>query len=322
MPGEKKFVDLLGKDRVTLNEPLWKYTSLHIGGIADFFFKAKTSEDLIQAVRAARKLKTPFFILGGGTNTLVGDKGFRGLIIKNETSRIKLAGLRGGKKLHTAYLEVDSGVGINRLVRFTLDQGLSGLEVFLGQPGSVGGALYINAHNMRLGKFIGDFVQAAKILTRDGNILEVNQAYFQFGYDESSLQKSKDIVISVFFKLEVGNKDFLWQKAQEVLEYRRKTQPQGVFSSGCTFRNIEKSDAIRIATPKYTQSAGFILENLGLKGKKCGNAHFSSYHANFITHTGAATAVDMLELINLAKIQAKKKYGIALKEEVIKIGEF
>lgn len=319
----QQLIALLGKERVALHEPLWKYTSLHIGGEADFFFRAKEQKDLIQGVNAARKLKMPFFILGGGTNTLISDKGFRGLVIKNETSRIQLAGLRGRKKLHTAYLEVDSGVGVNRLVRSTLDQGLSGLEVFLGQPGSVGGALYINAHNMHLCRFIGDFVYGAKILTLGGTILEVSHTYFKFGYDQSHIQKSKDIVLSVLFKLDaLGDKEMLWKTAQDVLERRRQTQPQGVFSAGCTFRNISKSDAVRIATPHYTQSAGFILDSLGLKGVKSGEAHFSSHHANFITHRGGAKAVDMLKLIDLAKQKAKERYGVLLKEEIVKAGEF
>lgn len=318
----QKLIDTLGKDRISLNEPLWKYSSLHIGGPADLFFRAKQQEDILLSVAASRNLKIPFFILGGGTNILIGDKGFRGLIIKNETNRIQLVGLRGGKKLHTAYLEVETGVGVNRLVRFTIEQGLAGLEVFLGQPGSVGGAVYINAHNMRLGKFIGDAVYGAKLLNKAGNVVEVPHTYFKFGYDRSCIQESEDIVLSVLFKLEVGNKEELWQKAQSVLEYRRQTQPQGVFSAGCTFRNISKSDAVRIATPDYTQSAGFLLESLGLKGEKRGNACFSSEHANFITHKGQAKACDMLELINVAKKSVKDKYGIILQEEIVQVGDF
>lgn len=319
----EQLVELLGKERILFHEPLWKYVSLHIGGEADFFFRAKEQKDLLQGINTARKLEIPFFILGGGTNSLISDKGFHGLVIKNETSRIQLVGLRGGKKLHTAYLEVDSGVGVNRLVRFTLDQGLSGLEVFLGQPGSVGGALYINAHNMHLSKFIGDFVYGAKILVQDGNVLEVPHTYFKFGYDQSYIQKSKDVVLSVLFKLDaLGDKEALWKVAQGVLNHRRETQPQGVFSAGCTFKNISKSDAVRIATPHYTQSAGFILDSLRLKGVTSGTAHFSSHHANFITHTGGAKATDMLKLIHLAKQRAQEKYGLVLEEEIVKVGEF
>ena len=327
----QKLIEILGKERVGIHEPLWKYSSLHIGGPADLFFRAKKQKDLIQGVNAARKLSIPFFILGGGTNILIGDKGFRGLVIKNETNLIKLVRIYGGKKqseggntakVHTVYLEVETGVGVNRLVRFTIEQGLAGLEVFLGQPGSVGGAVYINAHNMRLGKFIGDAIYGAKLLNKAGSIVEVPHTYFKFGYDRSSIQESEDIVLSVLFKLEVGNKDQLWQKAQSVLEYRRQTQPQGVFSAGCTFRNISKSDAVRIAAPDYTQSAGFLLDSLGLKGEKRGNACFSPEHANFITHKGQAKACDMLELINLAKKNVKDKYGIILQEEIVQVGDF
>ncbi len=324
-----KIINLLGKERVFINEPLSRYSTLHIGGSADLFFKAGTSEELIKAITYAREMKIPFFLLGGGTNLLISDSGFRGLVVKNETKNIKLVGIKGKKTINektatsqVVFLEVDSGVSVNRLVRYALDQGFEGLENFLGQPGSVGGGVFINAHNLTKGAFLGDILFSAQLLLKNGEKKNVSHNYFHFGYDESIIQKTQDIVISVVFKLIRSDKGSLWEKAQEALKYRRETQPQGVFSSGCTFRNIRKSDAIRLATPSYTCSAGYLLDAVGLKGKIFGKAFFSKDHANFITHNGGAKATDVLELIRIAKKSVFEKFGISLKEEIILVGNF
>lgn len=327
----KKIIDTLGQNRVLTNEPLSKYSTFSLGGPADLFYKALTTAELVKAITTVRACEIPFFIMGGGTNLLIGDKGFRGLVIKNETKSIKLVGAWGkfnsrntdkSTRVNTVYIEVDSGVGVNRLVRFTLDQGFSGLEPFLGQPGSVGGAVYINAHNMHLGKFIGEKVFSAKILKPANEVANVPFSYFKFGYDKSVLQKTGEIVLSVIFKLAAGDKNSLWEKAQEEFDYRRKTQPAGVYTSGCTFRNISESEAVRIATPNYTKSAGYLIESVGLKNYQIGGAKFSQEHANFIVHSGGATASNVLELIRKAQKSIKDKYAINLVEEIVLVGEF
>jgi len=324
----KELIAFLGESKVLLDEPLNKYSSFHIGGPADIFFKARTCDELVKAVTSAWRLKIPVFVISGGTNLLVGDYGYRGLVVKNETNSIKLVGVVGGRKsksstkVHTAILGVETGVGINRLVRYTLDQGFSGLAAFLGQPGCVGGAVWNNAHNMKTGNFFGDNVFGAKILQPSGKVVDVSKSYFKFGYDQSIIQKTHDIVLSVLLKLNAGDKKSLWEEAQKALEYRRQTQPVGVFSSGCTFRNIKKSDAIRIATPSYTCSAGYLIESVGLKGYQIGDAHFSSSHANFILNKGNSKARDVLALINLAKKKVKEKYKLDLKEEIVLVGAF
>lgn len=327
----EKLMKKLGGQKVFLSEPLWKYSSFRIGGPADMFYRAKTEGELVMAVLACRALDIPVFVMGGGTNLLISDRGFRGLVIKNDTAGIKLLGIKGKKTagndseegpVQTVYLSAESGVPVNRLVRFSLDQGFGGLEYFLGQPGTVGGAVYINAHNMGKGVFFGDKLVEAKILKSDGKIATVPASYFNFGYDQSLIQTSKETVLSVVIKLIRGDRDRLWHKAQEVLEYRHKTQPTGVYSAGCTFRNIKKSEAMRLATPNYTTSAGYLLDTLGLKGKKEGEAMFSDHHANFIVHRGKANAADVLKLINLAKDKVKEKFNINLHEEIILVGEF
>lgn len=327
----QKLIDKLGSSRIIYGELLSKYCSFHIGGPADLFYRARNIQELTSAIQNAWELAVPIFVLGGGTNVLFADRGFRGLVIKNDTSGIRFLGIKGKKtgeasinsnSIQTVYLEVESGVSINRLVRFTLDQGLEGLEYFLGQPGTVGGAMFINAHNIHKGIFFGDKIYQARILQKNGNIIMVTSNYFHFGYDRSNIQDTGDIVLSAILKLNRANKVELWGKAQETLDYRQGTQPNGIFSAGCTFRNISKSDAIRIATPNYTTSVGYLMDQLGLKGEKIGESMFSQHHANFIVHKGTAIASDVLKLIKLAKKKTKDRYNINLQEEIVLVGEF
>lgn len=322
------FIKNLGSDRVLRDLRMSRFTSFRLGGPVDLFFKALTSADLIKAVSVAERLQIPFFVMGGGTNLLVTDRGFRGLVIKNETNQIRLIAYKGGKlhddkklSISQVLYEVEGGVMVNRLVRFTLDQGLKGLEYFLGQPGTVGGAVWINAHNMHENKFIGNSIIAGKIFNVKKGIQTVDRNYFKFGYDTSILQSSKDLVLSITFEFTVSDSQRLWQIGNEVLKFRRETQPTGEYSAGCTFRNISKSDAIRLATPEFTCSAGYIIESLGLKGKSEGKVQFSPSHANFIVHQGDGRASDVLNLISLAKEKAKKKYALDLKPEIVILGE-
>lgn len=325
----QKIAQVLGQNRLRQNESLAKYSTFQIGGPAYLFYQATTESELINAVKQGREKKIPVFILGGGTNLLISDSGFAGLVVKNETGSIKMVGLKGNRNKETksvqvqeVFLRVDSGVGINRLVRYAIDQGLSGLEYFLGQPGTVGGAVYINAHNMSMGKFFGDVVQSARILDANNKIITVSRDYFKFGYDHSIIQKTADIVLSVVLHLKKAEKAEMWKVAQNVLDRRRKTQPVGYYSSGCIFQNISVSEAHRLATPDYTCSAGYLLESALLKNKYSGKAQFSDTHANFIVHQGQATARDVIKLIDLAKRAVKKKYAVELKEEIVKVGQF
>ena len=322
-PNYQALAEGLDKRRVLYHHLLAPYTSIKIGGPADLFFEAESLPDLLQAVRLARRLKVPFFILGGGTNLLVADTGFRGLVIHNKTNNIQTVKIKGTGKIEEVYLKVDSGVQVNRLVRYTLNEGLAGLEVFLGQPGTVGGAMWINAHNMRFGpKFFGDVVVTAEILKQNGEVVAVPAAYFQFGYDKSSLQQTREIVLTVTIKLQKEDKHKLWEIAQEVVAYRRDTQPLNFPSSGCVFRNISKQAAQQIQTPNRTTSTGFLIESVGLKGVQIGGAKFSEKHAAFIVNVAHAKAADVKALIDLAKNKVKSKYGIEIKEEIVLVGDF
>lgn len=302
------------------------YTTFKIGGPADFFYEAKDRNTLITAIILARKIGVPYIVLGGGSNLLIGDKGFRGLVIKNTSREIHIAGMKGkiakGKPSGNVYVEADSGVLFNSLVRFTIEEGLGGLEMHLGLPGTVGGALFMNSKWTNPVAYVGDAVYQAAILTPNNKTQIVPQSYFRFGYDQSRIQKTGDMVLSVVFKLTPTSKEDLWEKANASMTHRKNTQPQGVFSPGCTFQNITKAQALAIPTPGNTTSAGFLIDHAGLKGASVGDAYVSLQHANFIINRGKASAADVVQLIEKIKNQVKKQFGVPLKEEIVYVGEF
>lgn len=315
----------LGANRIKKDISLAEFTTLKIGGKATYFYEAQTHKELILAIKACCKNNLPFFIFGGGSNLLISDSGFPGLVIRNRTNSIRILGYKGnvtGKSsnITNVFLEVDTGVQVNRLVRFSIDENLEGLENFLGQPGSVGGAIYINAHNMKAKDFFGDHLFQATIISSKGDERIERASYFKFDYDQSILQKSKETVASCILNLKKSNKELLWKKALNSLNYRKENQPLGIPSAGCTFRNITGSEAHIIATPNFTTSAGYLIDRIGLKGKKVGGAQISPIHANFILNIGGAKATDVLELITLAKEKVKQKFGITLKEEIVLLG--
>lgn len=330
MQNYEEIKNILGPLRVYENEPLSKHTYFKIGGPAKLFFEAKSQDDLKLALESAHKHKIPFVVLGGGANVLVSDKGFNGLVIKNRANGVKLVGVKGtinknGTGIKNALVSAGSGTPMNQLARFTIDQGLEGLEFLLSVPGTVGGGLKINAHfEIERGEFIGTRVVSAVLFDpKTGQAKNVDQAYFNFSYDYSKIQETAEIVLEAVFRVDKAeDSGALWQKAMDGVKRRNSEQPIGIACSGCVFRNISPEDAIRLATPNLTTSTGYIIESLGLKGTKIKKAEVSSQHANFIVNRGDVTASDVLQLINLIKQKAKETYGLDLKEEIFYIGEF
>ena len=322
-----KLEQLLGTGRIKLHEPLARFTTLKIGGPAEYFFVAGTTQELVSAIAAAESVKIPLTVLGGGTNVVISDSGLPGLVIRNESRAIKIIKRLGSIKngntsINQALVEVDSGALINQLVRFTCDQGLAGLERHLGLPGTVGGALYMNSKWTKPPTYVGDVLYKAKIIEKGGKIKIVDQKYFNFAYDQSILQRSREIVIQATFLLKKDDPKLLWERANISMEYRKQTQPMGVATAGCTFRNIPLSDAVRIATPNNTTSAGFLVDQVNLKNFQIGQAKFSDKHANFILNVGNATAADVTGLINEAKKRVKEKFNVTIEPEIVLLGEF
>lgn len=330
MDKHQQFKQKVGELRVFENEDLSKHTYFKIGGPAKLFFEAKTIEDLKLALTVAHQLKIPFVVIGAGANMLVSDKGFDGLVIKNRADGIKLAGFKGsidkaGKSIKSAFLSAYSGTLMNQLARYSIDQGFEGLEFLLSVPGTVGGGLKINAHyQVEQNQFIGNQLVSATLFDpKSGEIKNAEASYFEYSYDHSKIQETDEIVLEAIFKVETSkNKEGLWQKAMDGVKLRNEEQPVGIACSGCIFRNISHEDAIRLATPNFTTSTGYIIDKLGLKGTKIGDAQISEKHANYILNNGKASAGDVIELINLIKEKAKSTYSLDLKEEIFYIGDF
>lgn len=299
--------------------PLSKHTYFKLGGPADSFIEAKTKEELIEAVRYAQEHQLPYVVLGGGSNVLVSDAGFRGLVIKNRTSNVKLIGFAGAVKgegkgldLKEVVVQADSGVTANYLIRYTLDEGLAGLEEMLGLPGTVGGAVYNNSHH--LGKLWGDHIVEVEVIDHEGKLKKYSQKDCQFAYDYSIFHKTKETILSASFQLKRGDKTTLWEIATNAVKRRSQTQPLGLPSSGCMFKNITLADQLRLGLP--TLSAGYLIDKAGLKGLSVGGAKVSDVHANFIVNDGTATAADVIALVRQIKQAIKAKFGVDLHEEV------
>lgn len=323
---EKKLIELQKAfgQRVRQNEPMRLHTTFKIGGPAQFYIEVSTIEDLVKAISLAKKLDLPFLILGGGSNLIVSDEGLKGLVIKNNCRKFEV--LRFSGKIKNRKIDVDkalvlaeSGVIMNQLVRFTIEQGLGGLEYQLGLPGTVGGAVYMNSNFPEKKAYTGDCVRSAKLLDDQGIIKEVNHSYFSFGYDKSILQKTGEILLSVIFELKADKKEVLWENAMEALNHRTSTQPKGA-SAGCAFRNISIVEAIRVPTPENTTSAGYLIDKAGLKGRRIGDAMISQTHSNFILNMGNAKAEDIIKLVNLIKETVHKKFGVQLTLEIKPLG--
>lgn len=322
--------NIIGPLRVYQNEPLKKHTHFKIGGPATLFFEAKNTEDFLLALKTAKKLKVPFVVLGGGANVLVSDQGYDGLVIKNRTDGVKLVGIKGtlgknGTGINGALVWAASGTLMNRLARFTIDQGLEGLEFLLSVPGTVGGGLKINSHfEVEKNEFIGNSLVAATLFdSKTGETKKVDNDYFEFSYDYSKIQQTDEIIIDATFKVESSKaKDNLWQKAMDDVKRRNQEQPIGVACSGCIFKNISTEEATRLSTPNLTTSTGYVIEKLGLKGKRIGGAQISDRHANYILNINDASAKDVTDLINLIKDKAKKEYNLDLQEEIFYVGDF
>lgn len=305
--------EVVGTGRVRINEPMSAHTTFRIGGPAQYYVAVDNLDTFVRLVKTAHKRNLPVFIVGGGSNIVVSEKGIKGLVIKNNCRMFET--IDGKRHLVCA----DAGVIMGQLVRFCIDQGFCGLEYQLGLPGTVGGAVFMNSNFPKKGAFVGDCVYKATLLGRDGEVKEVNNSYFQFAYDYSILQKTHEIVLSVVFALTPEDKNLLLERGKEALQYRLGTQPKGA-SAGCTFRNITIVEAKSVPTPKGVTSAGYLIDKAGLKGTRVGGAMISDMHANFIINTGRATASDVYSLLNLIKSKVHDQFGIQLHLEVREVG--
>lgn len=276
------------------------YTTFGIGGKASFFYMAVKPDELVYAVRTAQKLKLRFFILGGGSNVLVSDSGFKGLVIKNECRDVWI-------DHHTVTCQ--SGALLNLVIKKALDSSLSGLEFAVGIPGTVGGAVRGNAG--AFGKAVGDVLIKAVVLSRHNEIKEVERDYFRFGYRDSVLKQNGDIVLSVTFGLKKKNKKRIEKQIEEYRKSRNANLPWKEHSAGCFFKNIVQGEK--------KISAGYLLDQLGVKGMQVGDAQVSVKHANFLINRKRAKAQDVKKLSSKLKRMVRKEFNINLEEETVYI---
>lgn len=298
-----KFIEMMGEE-VRVEEDLSKYTTFKIGGKADLFYSVKNEDSFIRVVKVCDELEIPFVVMGCGSNILVSDEGYRGLVIKNENKGN--IGIFDEDKIF-----VNSGLSLSELLEFSADNSLAGLDLLAGIPGSVGGAVYMNAG--AFGCTIDEHILYGKVLDKSGNLYELNRKDFSFGYRSSRLQKSGEILVSIVLRLIRGEKEKIYNKMNEIIEIRRKKHPdKTVPCAGSYFKNIIISGQVEKREP-----AGYYLDKAGLKGMQCGEAKVFEKHANFIINTGEAKSSDVLKLAQIMKDKVKETFGIELIEEVV-----
>lgn len=294
-------INFLGQGKVRKNVNLADYTSFKIGGPVDLFYEAETEEDLVSVFKAVKEFGIPYFVLGGGSNILVGDKGFRGIAIKVKNRGINIQEENGKYKVI-----VQAGEMVSDLLNELSERSLTGLEFMGGIPGTVGATVACNAGAWQ--KSLSEAVLRVKVLTESGEIKWVDKGNCKFDYRTSIFKGGNDLILAVELELAKGEKTAIAEQIGINLE-KRKVQPREP-SAGSIFVN-----------PKPLKS-GALIEECGLKGTQIGGAKISEKHANFIVNTGGAKATDVVALINLAKAKVKEKFNIDLREEVIRIGEF
>lgn len=299
---------LPGVTRVAEGASLAALTTFRTGGPADWLVEVTSGEGLAAIVAAACAAGHPVTMLGGGSNVLVGDRGIRGVVVRARLTEITPVdgGVRAG-----------AGVTINALVRWTIGRGLTGLEAWAGTPGTVGGAIYGNAHYG--GQNIGALVREVGLVDREGHTMTVPGVAMAFAYDTSRLQWTGERVIWAVFTLTPGVPEALRAVARASLAHRKRTQPLDVPSAGCVFRNPDPSEAVPHEVPR---SAGALVDRAGLKGHRIGGAMISPVHANFIVTDGTATSADVRGLVETARAAVRERFGVSLRDEIVMLGEF
>jgi UDP-N-acetylmuramate dehydrogenase len=280
--------------------PMANYTSFHIGGPADLLVMPESLKEIRDLMTLGREMKVPVTIIGNGSNLLVRDGGIRGVVIKlgNALTQMQADG---------EHITADCGVSLAALSNFAAREGLTGLEFAVGIPGSVGGAVLMNA-----GAYDGDMskvVESASVLLPDGSIAEVKKDEFDFSYRHSSIQDHPGVILRVVFCLKQGDKAAIQAKMDDFMNRRRTKQPLELPSAGSMFKR----------PPGYFAAA--LIDEAGLRGYRVGDAQVSEKHTGFVVNRGHATAKDVLQLIKDVQDKVYAFKGVRLEPEVRIIGE-
>lgn len=296
-----KVVDIVGEENVHTDEPMSRHTTFRIGGNADYFVKPGNADEVAAVIAVCREYSIPYFILGNGSNLLVSDDGYRGMII-NIMDNMDSVTVDG--KIITA----QAGAMLVRVSVMARDNALTGLEFASGIPGTIGGAVYMNAG--AYGGEMKNVVKTVRAIDEYGRIYELDSEKMDFSYRHSIVEERKLIVLEVTLELEHGSREAIDNRMKELAEARRSKQPLEYPSAGSTFKRPEG------------YFAGKLIMDAGLRGYSVGGAQVAEKHCGFVINKGGATASDVVELIRDVQHDVDDKFGVTLEPEVKMLGEF
>lgn len=296
-----KVVDIVGEENVHTDEPMSRHTTFRIGGNADYFVKPGNADEVVAVIAVCREYSIPYFILGNGSNLLVSDDGYRGMII-NIMDNMDSVTVDG--RIITA----QAGAMLVRVSVMARDNALTGLEFASGIPGTIGGAVYMNAG--AYGGEMKNVVKTVRAIDEYGRIYELDSEKMDFSYRHSIVEERKLIVLEVTLELEHGSREAIDDRMKELAEARRSKQPLEYPSAGSTFKRPEG------------YFAGKLIMDAGLRGYSVGGAQVAEKHCGFVINKGGATASDVVELIRDVQHDVDDKFGVTLEPEVKMLGEF
>lgn len=297
----RKTLEGLVKGEVLFDDPMKNHTSFHIGGPADALVIPRDELDLKNLLSFCKKQDIPLIVIGNGTKLLVSDEGIDGIVVK-------MSGCFDSVLISRSVVKVGAGFSLGSLSRLMVDHRLSGLEFAVGIPGTVGGAVVMNAGAH--GSMMSDVVTNVTLMDFNGDISKCQKIDMSFGYRQSKFQNDPCIILTVEMRLRKNNAEMIRKRMHKYIRWRKKRQPQDMPSAGSIFKN-----------PKGI-SAGQLIDMTGLKGLRIGNAKISEKQANFILNLGNATAQDVISLMKKAQKEALRKFGIMLEPEIKILGRF
>ena len=292
----------LSKFNLKKNYPMKNVTSFHIGGSADFFVRPTSVNEILEILKIAKDYSYPVFVMGNGSNLLVSDKGIRAIVIQLTDNFNKLT------KIDDYTVEVDAGMSMTSLSKYFLENSLEGFEFACGIPGTLGGAVTMNAG--AYDSMMSNVVTEVIALDKDMNLKKISNENMKFSYRNSIISKDNMVVLTVRIRLLKGIYDDIKAKMDDYTYRRTSKQPLSAYSAGSTFKRPEG------------HFAGKLIQDSGLKGLVMKNAAVSSIHSGFIINTGNATCEEVIDLITFVKQVVSNKFNVMLEEEVKIIGEF
>ena len=295
-----KLNNVIAKDSILIDEPMSRHTTFRVGGPADFFVTPKAKEEVRDVIRICKEAGMPYYIIGNGSNLLVSDAGYRGVIVQiyKEMNEVKVEG---------DLVKAQAGALLSGIAAKALGAELSGFEFASGIPGTIGGACVMNAG--AYGGEMKDVLESVTVLTGEGKIIELGRNELELGYRTSVIAKKGYIVLGAVLKLERGDGEKIKTYMDELKEKRVTKQPLEYPSAGSTFRRPEG------------YFAGKLIEDAGLRGFQVGGAQVSEKHCGFVINRDHATAADIMELMRQVQIRVKENSGVDLEPEVKRLGD-